>query len=113
MRELLAELSEAHDVVVIDTPPLLVVSDAVPLLAPASGVVLVSRVNQTGIEAIGRSAAIVDAAGGRLLGGVATGVKTGAFDYYGYGYGDLAEAGAETEGKRSRIGFPGRGSSKT
>lgn len=108
MRELLAELADAHDVVVVDTPPLLVVSDAIPLLAPASGVVLVSRLNQTGIEAIGRGASIIEAAGGRLLGGVATGAKAGAFDYYGYGYGD--EPPAENEGRGSRIRIPGRGS---
>lgn len=113
MRELLAELAETHDVVVIDTPPLLVVSDAIPLLAPASGVVLVSRVNQTGMDAIGRSASIIDAAGGRLLGGVATGVKSGAFDPYGYGYGDQVDSGSGDGGKRARIGFPGRNSDRT
>ncbi len=99
MRELLAELTERHDTVIIDTPPVLAVADAVPLLSVASGVVLVSRVGQTGIDAILRTNRIISSAEGRLLGNVATGVRDtgGLYSYgsYGYGYEYAAPSSSE------------------
>ena len=99
MEKLLSDLGERAEIVVIDTPPILAVSDAIPLLANVSGVVLVARVNQSSIEAIRRTQEVVESARGRTLGVVATGTK-GAGLYGGYGdygeYGDSATpAGAE------------------
>ncbi len=44
---LLSELRERYDIVLIDSPPLLSVSDALPVLAEADGTLLVSRVGTT------------------------------------------------------------------
>jgi Mrp family chromosome partitioning ATPase len=44
---LLDRLAEEHDIVIIDTPPVVAVSDAVPLLAAADAVLVVSRVGMT------------------------------------------------------------------
>lgn len=73
--QLLRRLSANHDVVVIDTGPLLVTSGALGFVAGASGVVAVARLNQTPHDAVGRMMQIAAAAGGRVLGVVATGAS--------------------------------------
>jgi len=87
MRELVSELTERSDILVIDSTPMLTVSDSMPLLQLISGVVLVARVNQTSREAMSRLRSVVDSAGGRPLGVVATGSATGGlYVASGYGY---------------------------
>jgi capsular exopolysaccharide synthesis family protein len=92
MSALLAELEELADVVVIDTTPLLVVSDAFPLLEQVSGTVGIARLDQTPREAVQRMVEITRTAGGRVFGMVATGAKGGNLRQYDYGYGYEAEA---------------------
>jgi capsular exopolysaccharide synthesis family protein len=104
MRSLLAELSEQVDMVVIDTPGLLAVSDAIPLFNQASGSVIVARLNQTPKDAVQRAKQVIESSGGTVLGSVVTGAHAGGiYGYYGYyggygGYGgdngrDQAESG--------------------
>jgi Mrp family chromosome partitioning ATPase len=47
VREVLDWLAERHDVVVIDSPPLLAVSDAIPLFSVVDGVIIVARLGVT------------------------------------------------------------------
>lgn len=47
MAETIAELKRTHDVLILDTPPVLPVSDAIVLMHQVDGVVLVSRVGAT------------------------------------------------------------------
>ena len=91
MSTILAELSEISDLVLIDTAPVLVVSDAFPLFEQVAGIVGVSRLEQTPREAITRAIDVASTAGGRVLGMVATGA-TRAGDGYGYGYGAYGES---------------------
>ena len=73
--ELLLELSDSFDVVLIDTPPLLSVSDALPLLAKVDGSLLVSRVGATTQESAEHVAELVmRVPGARVLGVVANDV---------------------------------------
>ena len=69
----LQSLGQDHDLVVVDTPPLLTVSDTLSLLRQVSGVVCLVRLDRTPRRAVTRMTAIIDAAGGRILGSVATG----------------------------------------
>jgi len=78
-------LTAPTDLVVIDSAPLLAVSDAIPLLEQVSGVIVVARVDATTRDAVKRVAQLVRTAGGDPLGVVATGV--GVPEEYGYGYG--------------------------
>ena len=94
MRSLLEELSARTDIVVLDTPPILAVSDAIPLLDDVSGTVLVARVDYSTRDAVQRAAQVVEAAGGSLLGAVATGTRGGGL----YGYEDYSYANAPTRG---------------
>jgi capsular exopolysaccharide synthesis family protein len=101
MKEVLDELQASADLVILDTTPLLVVSDAFPLLDQASGIVALARLDQSPRDAIRRMVQICATAGGRVLGVVATGGadKSGASYGYGYGY------GLEGESKRRRLGL--------
>ncbi len=96
MSTILAELSEMSDLVLIDTAPVLVVSDAFPLFDQVAGIVGVSRLEQTPREAITRAIEVASTAGGRVLGMVATGAKAATDGYgYGYAYGEVPSAAAD------------------
>jgi succinoglycan biosynthesis transport protein ExoP len=84
MKSALGEATEQVDVVVIDTPAALVVSDVIPLLAQASGVLLVARINHTNRDHLVRATRMIDSARGSVVGVVATGARLPA----GYGYVD-------------------------
>jgi succinoglycan biosynthesis transport protein ExoP len=75
MRAVLEQLSAEYDIVIIDSPPLLAVSDAVALITNVDGVLLVARPGSTTTDAAERVLAelhrIPDV---RLLGVVANGV---------------------------------------
>jgi Mrp family chromosome partitioning ATPase len=84
--------------VVIDTPPILMVSDAIPLLGQASGVVLVARLGSTTGDAIRRFSEVIANTGGVLLGVVATDAKAGSV----YGYEGQAATAADEGGPNGR-----------
>jgi Mrp family chromosome partitioning ATPase len=109
MRSLIARLSEQADMLVIDTPPILSVSDAIPLLEQVSGTVLVARIDHTSRDALRRSEQVIKAAGGTLLGAVATGTRLGGlYGYADYGYYEptqevgTAQANGNERSKRGR-----------
>jgi capsular exopolysaccharide synthesis family protein len=77
MRTLLRSLEAQSDLVIVDSPAALAVSDAVPLMHAVSGVVLVARMNHSNRDTIHRLHKIIEAAHGRILGVVATGVTAG------------------------------------
>jgi capsular exopolysaccharide synthesis family protein len=99
MRWVLEQLSTEADLVIVDTPPTLVVSDAIPLLEQVSGAVVIGRVDETTRDAIRRLTKVIVTAGGTLLGVIATGAKgSGLYGYGAYaGYtdGEAATAGVE------------------
>jgi tyrosine-protein kinase len=105
MRSLLAELAERVDLVVIDTPGLLAVSDSIPLFNQVDGSVLVSRLGRTPKDAIQRANQVIQSAGGTVLGSVATGAHAGGiYGYYGYygSYGSYGENGLDESRNGSR-----------
>jgi receptor protein-tyrosine kinase len=88
-RAVLDEIAAAHDVVVVDSPPLLVVSDAVSLIAQMDAVVVVARVGQTTRdEAAGVMDVLRRVPEANVLGVVVNGVdareSAGPAAYYGY-----------------------------
>lgn len=86
-RRIIEQLSLRFDVVLIDTPPLLAVSDAVPVIAHSDGVVLVARMGLSDRNAAKR---VVDAIGrvpqANILGVVANDLASEIGSGYGYGY---------------------------
>ncbi len=87
MQDLLRDLEQRVDIVLIDAPPLLPVTDAAVLGALTSGVVILIRSNETRREQLTRAVATVNAVGATLLGGVLNMVPTKGPDAYSYGYG--------------------------
>jgi capsular exopolysaccharide synthesis family protein len=108
MRNVLAELELLGDLVVIDTAAALAVSDALPLLQAASGVVIIVRMNRSSTAAVRRLLKVVSSAHASLLGVVATGMSATAG---GYGDADEYYKQKEPEGGRRRGLFRRRRSS--
>jgi succinoglycan biosynthesis transport protein ExoP len=101
MRNLIYTLEEQADLVIIDTPAALAVSDAVPLMQNVSGIVLVARMNRSSRDTIRRLHKIIVSAHGRLLGTVATGVTAGpGYEKYSQAY--YSPAGEKRGGRRAR-----------
>jgi Mrp family chromosome partitioning ATPase len=86
MENLLDVARSTYDLVVIDTPPLTVVSDAFPLLGKVDGVIIVGRVGRNRRDVAVRLHETLLAAGAPLLGVVANGFKAPRLGSYGYGY---------------------------
>ena len=86
-QDVLDKLARDVDVVIIDSPPVLAVTDAVVLADHSDGVVLVASLAETRRGAIRRAAQTLDAPGIRVLGTVINKSKgTDPYRYYGYSY---------------------------
>ena len=86
LNTILEELEDRSDLVVIDTAAALAVSDALPLIQSASGVLMVVRMNRSSRAAVRRIKKVVASAHGTVVGVVATGsgaAAAGYGDYYG------------------------------
>jgi succinoglycan biosynthesis transport protein ExoP len=59
VRDILSELAEHNDVVIVDSPPILSVSDAIPLLSAVDGTLLVARIGLTREDAAQRLAELL------------------------------------------------------
>jgi receptor protein-tyrosine kinase len=87
-RGLLDRLAEMYDMVIIDTPPLLPVSDAAILARDVDGAILVVRHGKTSKEQVRQTGQRLSQVDARLL-GVAVNMtprRGGRNDDYGYGY---------------------------
>jgi receptor protein-tyrosine kinase len=85
MEVLLEGVRATYDLIVIDTPPLTVVSDAFPLLGKVDGVVIVGRVGRNRRDVAERLHQTLAGAGAPLLGVIANGFKANRGSY-GYSY---------------------------
>lgn len=102
MREVLEDIASRHDVLLIDSSPLLAVADSFPILAMVDVCVLVSRVGVTTRDAAKRVIEVVSRSPNNGVIGVVANDLTGggvASRTYGYGYG-YTDAGE----KSSRAG---------
>jgi polysaccharide biosynthesis transport protein len=72
MEALLTELRSVYDVVLLDTPPLLPVTDAAAVAPATDGAILVCRFRQTSRSQVETAAAALEAVGAPLLGTVFT-----------------------------------------
>lgn len=87
MADLLLDLRAHYDVILIDAPPLLPVTDAALLAAQADGALLVVRHGKTTRDELHQATERLAAVGGRLLGAVLNMAPHKGPDSYGYGYG--------------------------
>lgn len=97
MRELITALEQRFDLVVIDTAPVLPVTDALVVGVNTGGVVVVARLAQTRRTALRRTVDAVHGVRAPLLGVVANGAIEEDDKGYGYGYGYLKKDRAQAE----------------
>jgi capsular exopolysaccharide synthesis family protein len=96
MASLVRDASRDYDLVVLDTPPVNVLADAIPLMRKASGVIVVSAIGQSTRDDVTSLRQQIDKLGIPALGAVANKVeaKGGRYGYYYGRYG--GENGAAT-----------------
>jgi Mrp family chromosome partitioning ATPase len=81
LRALVERVADDHDIVIVDSPPLLAVSDAVPLMSVVDGTILVCRVGKStgdGAERVLKLTSRMPDA--RILGLVVNDVDDGGFN---------------------------------
>lgn len=104
MDHVLAALSEHFDYILIDAPPLLLVTDAAVLASKTRGVIMIAAAGRTRKQELQGAIRALQTASGTLLGLVATMLPTRGPDSYSYGSytygathpGDLAEFDIDT-----------------
>ena len=102
MIDFLEDISRDFDYIIIDTPPINIVSDALPLIRESDGVVLVVRYNSSTHPEVERVIASLEFIDAKILGFVLNFVETRAGGKYKYGnYGKY--------GRYSRYSYGGYG----
>lgn len=96
MKDLLPRLVEEYDIVLIDTPPVLAVTDAAVLAPQVDAAVLVARAGVTRLDMLQEAKASLEKTGVHLLGAVLNGLRPESDGYYyyyhyKYYYGDHGE----------------------
>ncbi|MGQ9409822.1 polysaccharide biosynthesis tyrosine autokinase [Mycolicibacterium gilvum] len=86
-RKLLSELRARYDYVILDTTPMLAVTDAAVLAAGADGVLIMARFGHTKREQLAHSVEGLRSVGAPILGAVFTLVPTRGNSSYRYNYG--------------------------
>jgi polysaccharide biosynthesis transport protein len=97
MGDILSELTKRYELVVIDTAPIGVVSDALPLLRMADGLIVVARIGETTRDTAHEMRDQLDRLDVPVLGIVANGIKLRRRGRYGYGYYGPARQGEPVE----------------
>ncbi len=100
MQRLVEGLRASYDFILIDTPPVLTVTDAAVLVSISDGVVLVLRYGQASRNVVARASEILLRSGAHLLGVVLNAVDLQSSDYaeyYGRAYNDYYQSRVDVE----------------
>jgi capsular exopolysaccharide synthesis family protein len=84
MEAVLAQVKQSADLVIVDSPPVLAVTDAVALAPKVDGVILVIEAERTSHEAASRTRNALQSVGATILGAVLVKVKRAGPSYYYY-----------------------------
>jgi Mrp family chromosome partitioning ATPase len=90
MTEILQQVQAKADIVIIDAPPVLPVTDAVVLAQRVDGVLVVVRDSQTKVGAVTQTVEQLRRVGTNVIGLVVNDIATGRLSY-GYHYGRYAK----------------------
>ncbi len=97
MSDFLEQISKDFDYIIIDTPPINVVSDALPLIRESDGIVLVVRSNHSTHPELQKALSALEFIDAKILGFVVNFVESKAAKYYNkgsYDYGTYGTYGA-------------------
>ncbi|MFZ3132081.1 MAG: CpsD/CapB family tyrosine-protein kinase [Desulfosporosinus sp.] len=86
MKRLIQEASGQYDMVLIDTPPIVAVTDAAILAQEVDGVILVLASGEVNKDFALRAKELLDKVGAKILGAVLNKVDTKTSEYYYYYY---------------------------
>jgi capsular exopolysaccharide synthesis family protein len=104
MNRLLEHASEIYTHIVIDSPPVLSVTDAVILARHADAVVMVIRHGKSSKHVVRRARDLLLRSGAPLTGILLNAVDVNSPDYYGYyGYSGYSNAGADAETWQAKV----------
>lgn len=106
MRQLLAEATARYDIVIIDSPPLLPVTDAAVLAQITNGALVVASSGTVRRPELASALASLEQVDARVLGVVLNKVRAKANDQYGYRYNYQSTAPQETAPKRRPVRPP-------
>ena len=112
-QKLLSDLRTKYDYVIVDSPPLLAVTDGAILATVSDGTIVLVRAGETKREQLTHATGILKDVGATILGSVLTMVPTRgnraysySYHYYGHRYGEdttnlATQTGQPTKGRRS------------
>ncbi|HMD83445.1 MAG TPA: polysaccharide biosynthesis tyrosine autokinase [Terriglobia bacterium] len=86
MEALLKRVREDFDHIILDSPPILPITDATILSSIVDGVIMIVECERTTRAALSRACRIIEHAGGRIIGTVLNKVDVKRDGYYGYRY---------------------------
>ena len=86
MENLIQHLRKRFDHIVLDSPPVLPITDATILSSLADGIIVVVECEATTRAALSRACGVIEHSGGKILGTVLNKVDTRRDGYYGYRY---------------------------
>lgn len=101
MKDVMLQLKQLYDVIIIDAPPVGVVTDAAILSTIVDGTILVVASGKTEIDGAKRAKQLLENVGARILGVVMTMMPVSKKGYYGYQYYSYEEQ-IEAPRKRQR-----------
>jgi succinoglycan biosynthesis transport protein ExoP len=110
MRQFIDDVTQLADIVILDSPPCVTVTDAVVLSRWVNGVVLVLDSHSTHRQGAKRARENLQAVGAKLLGAVVNRLDSSASGYYYYAY--YSPSYYHTDGKGSSNGKPRSGLSR-
>ncbi len=88
MENLLSKLQNKFDTVILDSPPVIAVTDAAVLSTKVDGTILVVSSGQTHKDALGRAYSLLNTVNTKIIGALLNGVDVqglyGSYDYYYY-----------------------------
>jgi capsular exopolysaccharide synthesis family protein len=100
---LLRNLEAEADLVILDSPPVLPVSDALSIARQVDGVIIAARAGKTSSSDLAKAVENLRAVGADVLGVCLIGVKADHPQYgYGYGYGRKKKAGKSRRGNKRK-----------
>jgi capsular exopolysaccharide synthesis family protein len=106
MKRLMAHCRDVYTHIVMDSPPLLSITDGIVLARDADAVVLVVRQGKSSKHAVRRACDLLFRAGSRVTGTALNAVDLNSpeyYSYYGYsGYSGYASAGVDSKGWETR-----------
>jgi capsular exopolysaccharide synthesis family protein len=100
MKNLITKLSDVYDMIIVDSPPILNVSDALLLSKNVRGVVIVSWAGSTTYDMVRKGLKLINEISAPLIGMVLNRLDAKKSGYY-YGYGDYYYSSSSEQAEKS------------